>query len=365
MNEDNNVKTNYYIDFRSNFQKNISLREIADSINYIILQFDKNNPVGKVTHFKLSPNFIFIADQQNKLFVFKRNGEIFTVLDSIGKGPNEYLYIADFAISDDEKYIFILDPGNKKVIKYTISGRYLISYPVKYFHAAHIEILRKGFFCIYQSARFSDDCSNIFITDSLFHLKSKIFYDGDGDFLKRIPYLIDVEWYRFDKDICFKEAFQSIVYKIDEYIGLKPYINIDFGNKEIPDYAYEDINLYQRLAEQCYQLTDIVESKNYIFIKVFYQNEKNPYLYIKKDNILLKLENSSLLNDLDNTVDFWPLYIDNNDIMYRICYADEINEKAGSKDAMIDFEEMVESNDNPIIVCVRLNPQRIRISKMK
>ncbi len=354
INESNNVKTAFNIDFNNTVLKDVSMAGIADSLYYIFLQHDKHNPVGRISHFKVSHNYIFIADRQNKLFVFKKNGEVFSVLNKTGKGPDEYISIEDFAVSDDERFIYILDPGNKKIIKCTLSGEYINSYSLKYNHAAHIGILKNGCFCIYQSARFSDDNSSIYITDSLFNLKKKIFYDSDQDFLRRIPYLIDVEWYRFNKDIYFREPFQSTVYRIDQAIGLDPYINIDFGNRGIPNYAYEDTKLYQDITSKCYQLTAIVESENYFFLKVFYQNGNNQYLYIKKDNELIRLKSPGLVNDLDNTADFWPQYIDESDIMYRIGYSDEIFENIRSQNAVIDFEKTLGSNENPIIVCAEL-----------
>jgi hypothetical protein len=354
INESNDVKTAFNIDFNNTVLKDVRLAGIADSLYYIFLQFDKHNPVGRIAHFKVSHNYIFIADHRNKLFVFKKNGEVCSVLNKTGKGPGEYISIEDFTISDDERFIYILDPGNKKIIKCTLSGEYVNSYPLKYSHAAHIEILRDGCFCIYQSARFSDDNSSIYITDSLFNLKKKIFYDGDQDFLRRIPYLIDVEWYRFNNNIYFREPFQSTVYRIDQAIGLDPYINIDFGNRGIPDYAYEDTKLYQDIASECYQLKDIVESENYFFLKVFYQNVNHQYLYIKKDNELIRLKSPGLVNDPDDTAYFWPQYIDESNIMYSIDYADELFENTGSHNAVIDFEKTVGSNENPIIVCVEL-----------
>jgi hypothetical protein len=348
----------YEISFDNSISTNLSLNEIADSLSYVFIQFDINNPVGRILLFKASKKFYYLVDHTLKLLVIGKNGVINSVINNPGRGPSEYSQIDDIIVSENEELIYILDTGNKNILKFSISGTFLKSYPLKLSYAAHFSFLGKNNFCIYQSPRFSHDCENIFITDSVFNIERKFYYEGDAEFLRKIPYLVDTKWYHFNNNIYFKEAFQDTVYEINEDYNVKPYLCIDFGKKRIPDYFFEETKLYQNFSNKFYQLSDILESKNYIFLRIFFDNINSPYLYIKNSNSLLKIKDLDLINIIDFKVTFWPNYIDDNDNLYAFYYSNDFLSKAKSIELPEKFLEKLKTNTNPIIVRVSLKPNR-------
>jgi hypothetical protein len=350
-----NTATDFDICFDNAIISDIYLKEIADSISYIFLQTEEQNPVGRIIQMKTSQNYIFIVDQQSDLFVFNKTGVFVAVIDKKGRGPNEYINIEDFIVSENELFIYILDSGNKRIAKFSLYGKFIGSYPIPFYHAAHISMIDKNLMCIYQSPRFSGDCANIFLTDTIFNLKVKFTYNGDAEFLRKIPYLVDTKWYSLNSKVFYKEPFESIVYQIDKNHGVKPYINLDLGKRAIPDFFFEDTKLYQSSADKFFQFSEILESEDYFFFQIFFENCNHPYFYSKVNKQLIKLENPSIINNLDSKQDFWPFYIDNQGIMYCFFYGNEKLKFLKSNDIPKNLKNQVEVSTNPIIAWVKLN----------
>jgi len=109
--QDNDCTT---VRFESAVTKKIKLKDIAGSLKFTFLEFDKQNLVGNILNYKITNQYILIVDQQQKLFVFKKNGKLVSVIHNIGKSPSEYINIEDFTIDSKEEFITILDPSNGK-----------------------------------------------------------------------------------------------------------------------------------------------------------------------------------------------------------------------------------------------------------
>ena len=202
------------IDFEQAIDREIKLESIADSIKFTFLEYDKKNIVGKIKKFKITRKYILVVDQQEKLFVFKRNGELLSTIHNRGKGPSEYVSIEDFSVDPNEEHIFILASTNGKVLKYTTNGLYENEYSIDHTHAAHLSGLLNGNYCIYQSARFSKEHLNLFITDANFTVTHS-FKDPNGIHLRKLPYLLDVHWYKHNNNIYYKEVLGDTVFGIN------------------------------------------------------------------------------------------------------------------------------------------------------
>ncbi|MBP3426209.1 MAG: 6-bladed beta-propeller [Rikenellaceae bacterium] len=67
--------------------------------------------------------FVVLDKQQNKVFVFDENGKIQTIINRVGRGPNEYLSIGD--IDCKEGVIFIFDDSSYRLCRYDMAGEFL------------------------------------------------------------------------------------------------------------------------------------------------------------------------------------------------------------------------------------------------
>ena len=356
-NPKNVVEREYFsiVDFDILSNKKKELVEIADSLNFTFLQYDKQNFVGKILNFKITENYLFIVDQQQKLFVFKRNGNLFSVINKRGKGPEEYIQIEDFTITPNEKFVVILDPYNSKVLKYDISGNYINNYSIEYNHSAHISSIGDNRYCLYQSARFSDENVNLFITDSTFNTVKKIKYPGNGEFLRKIPYLLDVNWYNYENSIYYKEVVVDTIYKMNlEKLTFNPHFAIDLGKWKMPDKYYTNTKYYQMSANKFYQIGKICESENYLFLNIFYENNFKYFIYKKKDEpLLFEVNSNELPNQIGNDISFWPDYIYKN-VMFKFIEAGELYDKLKSTPFSGEIKKNMELNDNPILMSCKI-----------
>ncbi len=351
-NLDNN---NYFtVDFDRAVTKRVNLNEIADSLEFTFLQYDKQNLVGRILNYRITRNYILLVDQQQKLFIFKRDGNLVSVIHNRGKGPSEYINIEDFTINSNEQYIFILDPGNGKVLKYNIYGSFINAYSIPYTHAAHISNHFNGNYCIYQSARFSEESFNVFITDSNFNTINSI-KDPGGEFIKNIPYLLDAQWYNHNNHIHYKEVLVDTVFRIKKKFKSEPHILFNLGKYKMPDKFYTKTKYYQMGAHKYYQLGNLYESKKYIFINTYFDNKEKYFLY-KKDNnrLLLDLGADALVNRHSLDINFWPAYIDEDDRMYRFFEVGELYNKLKSTPKAKEIKHLLEYNDNPVLISCKI-----------
>ncbi len=94
----------------------IKLSEIADSVKYIKLQTNSESSMGLLGSVIIKEKYIYIQDiSQDIIFIFDKGGKLIAKLDKKGGGPEEYRYIDGLIVSNDEKYIEIIDIALKKI----------------------------------------------------------------------------------------------------------------------------------------------------------------------------------------------------------------------------------------------------------
>lgn len=349
-NKDNVHTANYYIvNFDQDVTKKLNLDAIVDSLNFTFLQYDEQNPVGEILNFKITENYLWVVDNQQKLFVFKKNGDLVSVISHKGKGPEEYGSIEDFTIDSNEEYVLVLSPGNGKIIKYNLTGEYIAGYSIGFNHATHISNLNDSTYCIYQSARFSKADINIFILGENFQILDSI-VDPGGRALKEIPYLLDVCWYNHSNNIYYKEVFVDTVFKITKRHSKEPHILFSLGEKRMPDKYYSNTGPYQNNYHKFFQVGDIKESENYVFMLMVINNEKKYFIHHK--NIEQRLV-EVLPKSLDMDIEFWPGYI-YDETMYGFIGATRLSDKLGSTPAENKIRRILESNNNSVLISGKL-----------
>ena len=108
-------------------KKEIRLQDIAD-IEYVPLETTDDVLLGDLptlTH--VSDKYIIAYNLgEGTIFVFNRNGTIFSYFDRRGQGGEEYIGITAGGIKFDEKNeeIFVLSNQNSRIFVYSVSGEY-------------------------------------------------------------------------------------------------------------------------------------------------------------------------------------------------------------------------------------------------
>jgi hypothetical protein len=96
----------------------------------IILETSDECLIGAIDGIQVVDNLLFIIDRTitNTLFVFDKDGHFIRKIGTQGKGPGEYLQVADFTVDSLKKEIYLLDSFLRKINKYKIdTGEFLNS----------------------------------------------------------------------------------------------------------------------------------------------------------------------------------------------------------------------------------------------
>lgn len=116
---------NYSINLDTQIKNEIPFLEIFEEVEIIPLETSKKSMIQKITKFEISNNRIYVLDaRQRTLCIFDTHGNFIKKIQSIGKGPEEYLEITDFNINKSKKQIELLSPlGN--MITYDLNGIFI------------------------------------------------------------------------------------------------------------------------------------------------------------------------------------------------------------------------------------------------
>ncbi|PRY87929.1 6-bladed beta-propeller [Mongoliibacter ruber] len=150
-----------YLDFGKSTP--IKASEIFSEAYYLLLEEDITLPLVRPYKTVVQDSIIFVEDKElNNLFVFDNSGKIRTILKSAGVGPNEFIQIDEFSVSENK--IYIQDDYLKKTLVFDFKGQlieekyhtyfgfnkfYWLGYELTYFddysqHGTDFHVLKNG-----------------------------------------------------------------------------------------------------------------------------------------------------------------------------------------------------------------------------
>ncbi len=98
---------------------------ITEKVEFIPLETNSECIIGSYDKIIVVKDSIYILDKttQQAIFVFNKKGQFLYKINSIGRGPGEYVRAYDFYVDTVGKHIGILDYG--RVQKYDFNGNYI------------------------------------------------------------------------------------------------------------------------------------------------------------------------------------------------------------------------------------------------
>ncbi len=122
------------IQFKLSLEQDITFLP-ADSIfgeKWIVpLETTDENIISQIDKLEIYNDCFYILDNtQDIIFIFDKSGRYITKIADFGRGPDEYLRISDFHI--DDRMIYVLAGGNRKIMCYDPEGKWLKSFPTTY-----------------------------------------------------------------------------------------------------------------------------------------------------------------------------------------------------------------------------------------
>lgn len=163
-------------------QKVDSLSSLIEGYKIIPLSNQKDYLTKQILKIQSENQKLFVLDRQSmsgRILIFDENGKAATKIDSEGRGPGEYIQIADFDLNLQEKEVIIADPANKKILRFSYSGTHLGSKSVNHWIKNIDQLYLENNDPIVVTSTLgshsttSGDNYDLFVFDSNMNLKSK------------------------------------------------------------------------------------------------------------------------------------------------------------------------------------------------
>jgi hypothetical protein len=108
----------------SSLDKKVFPGDLIKDVTYLKLETNEECLIRNIDKIKFRNELIYILDRLSKsVFVFNMEGKYIKKYHHYGRGPGEYINLADFAISRDGNFIYMLDYTQYKVIKYSLANK--------------------------------------------------------------------------------------------------------------------------------------------------------------------------------------------------------------------------------------------------
>ena len=379
-NIEDNIKEIDVLANLSNTQK-VNLSDIASSIEYCVLELDKNCLVTPDFSFYATDNYVITICEADHdgitpvCYVFERTtGKFVRQISRRVQGPGEYLNLLR-SFWDREKGQVCMLGANLTYMFYNLDGT--LSHQVKRFENRLGFVAFEDFYVAYLRS----------------NTKRIAFYDKTGALVDSIPnnkflkktqtwsYLIRDSWlFAFDNNLYFKDIYNDTLYRIKDF-EFHPRYLFNTGGLALPYEKQEDITMemWLRLVldaanryEKYMNIMKILESNRYLYFTVDYKKQLYPAIYDKiedKSKIMPPVSSPKpspndkrvplcgFENDLDGGLPFWPHQMISDKEMMCVYTPEELLELDIPKITDSKLKNVLNSIDeesNPIIAIITL-----------
>ncbi|TGV03429.1 6-bladed beta-propeller [Flavivirga rizhaonensis] len=366
-------------------KERINLSSIAKSIDYIPLQTDSLNLIGKIDKPNIDVLFIDnkILINSGELFLFTDKGRLLNKIGTQGRGPDEYVKIADFATikKENNTLVAIHSGAQQKAILYNLEGNHVKSIPID-FWPMRITSLSDDIVCINLRGvrKDSDYYAFSIISPINGKLKKRLLYKGNEKEIESGNKKLDVEgrinYYKIKDTLSYWESGYDTIWRITDDLKIFPKYVLNIGENKMPINEQINGNLFNfnkivkyNSVQKCF------ESQKYLFFETCINKRLHKLYYDKNSQEVNCVEfkkpfgkgiHFSFYNNIDGGMPFWPQGKMSDNKMFMLAYGYEIKDYLeridGSYNAIDEARERLlklvkhsKISDNPILMVVTLN----------
>ncbi len=358
-------------------QREVPISEIAEKIEYVVLETSKESLLGRIFDVKVTKDFIFVQHYNGALAQFDRTGSFIRYIGRLGRGPEEYIMIREFSIDEENSRIYVQSNYNRIIQVYSFDGEHIESVHFNEDFGFIVWSRDSLFMCFTEPTRGTEEF--VFTErnskgEILQYVRNNFFWQNDN----AMSYMLMISernvYYRLNNRLHFKGWYNDTIYSYDSKNKLVPEFFIDLGKFKLPDeLRYEKTGEIGSSAE--YYWIGVKEALGYVFIKYGnYYEGKNPdqgsIYYDTNEGVGNSLTNrngeNEFLNDLDGGPDFWPEYV-NDSLAFQCIKAKDMKEYLNSdefikstskyperKEMLIDQMKGLKESDNDVLMVVKL-----------
>lgn len=364
------------IDPENDPETKIFISDLASDIRYVKLETNPDCMLDLILKVVTDQDLIFIHSHTNPsgyLFIFSNTGKFIRQIGKQGRGPGEYSSISDFTIDRINKRIYLLDSMGNLFI-YSFSGEFINKENIKSRPSSIVYFNKQLFFLQCWPTYFQNNGMALTIKD-LNHKKSDVtllnrrYIKFDKTKQNVLYYPNHTFTAQADNSITLLECKFDTLYSISAEGDIQPKYVIDLKNKMPQNLFF--INEYDDAIKKYGNYDQIIETSQYIFLKVLHKSEFYLYLYNKTDGKLLKQNTNKLTqyiyNDYDGGLSYSFKGLADLNVAYCIQSSTRLKNKLSQESkTMIKnpkansyLKELVrdsDENDNPTLVFITLKP---------
>jgi len=358
-NVDNNIK---FINVTPKSEATVKLSEIADTVMLIVPETSQNSVVGEITKMHFTDSCLYVL-AQNCLFKFNANGDFVSKIDKKGVGPDEYIHINDFAISDNGAAV-IFSRSDKCFLEYDWNQNLLSKTNIETW-GCNFTLTSSGNYLLYNGNE---------VTDASCHKIMKVSKNGavEAEYIEndvnRAKYLhvISPSHFNDSKNFFFEDFNDTVYYITDDKILPKYYV--DFGNLSVPSSVFESdynniMEFFQTINNHAYArgISGFIETDKNFVVAYVYDKCNHLSVVSKKDETVndatVLIEDSQLNGFPINLADFPPISISDNCMVIAIdpslvkAYADTLTPE--QRDLLISRLSEISDEQNSIILKIK------------
>ena len=251
----------------------VQLSEIAESIEYIPLETTKNSLVAKLSYNSVVfENNKFYIRYDQSIFVFDNTGKLIFKFNRLGRGPQEYDYLAEFCIDPEEN---IIVRSIEKFILYDKSGNFVKILADKNYDPGIslkkcLPLGDNKYLFITNLKRGVDNEYSAIIMDFASNTTLKIKYPiKEREFVKSLPMMYRFTFYeviavRSNDGIMIYNGLDENILRVDKNLNIDTLFRINFGKyhpRDIPGEVLARADISSNVFRYLFPL----ESSRYIF----------------------------------------------------------------------------------------------------
>ncbi|MDR1259198.1 MAG: 6-bladed beta-propeller [Tannerellaceae bacterium] len=259
----------------------VKISEAFSSAKYISLETSQELLLDNIQKIDHKDRFIYVSDRF-AVYKFDEDGSLLSKIKKVGPGPDEYLSVSDFEVSEDGS-VWILSRSNQTLYNYTWEGEMTGNIKLNCWAAKMLLVSPEEMWLYIGNEMNENNQHQLKMinpqTGSL--ISSQLEIDE-----KQAKYLHINSENHFSRglnsrDMYFFKVFDDNVYRLSQDSTV-PALTVNINNKNIPpsffENEYEDVmDFFQSLFNEgnyAYGTTAFTEYKNMYLYSYFYDREK-------------------------------------------------------------------------------------------
>lgn len=277
----------------------IEMKDLIEKALYIPLETRANSLIGYYQKIIIYNNYIYVYDgvAAEGVLIFKMNGRFVSKIGVKGGGPDELSLLRGMSIDRKQNLLILYDNGKRKLMYYTLLGKFVKSVDVKFRFSGKFACLSTG-----------ETVAATGKNDENRHLESLneyrlVYSDSAGD-IRKVAFRYDdneklyIAWsdlFYSDDELVYHPQFLNSIYSVlSDSVKLRFTFDLSkfsaFENDRISVFDSDD-EFDEYRSRCCSVEPEISENKTHLSFSLYDKGKRYYYFYDKRSNKAIGFKN--------------------------------------------------------------------------